>query len=58
MNKTTGDNKTSKFLLKKEINETALMTTQRWEIIIILLLRNDCNKNVYNFSVSLRKLKQ
>ena len=58
MNNTTGVNKTSEFLLKKEIIVTE-MNTQRLEIITILLsrLRNDGNKNGYKFSVSLRELK-
>ena len=61
MNNTTGVNKTSKFLLKKEIIETDINEYPAIgnynNVTFTVSLRNDGNKNGYKFSVSLRKLK-
>ena len=61
-NNTTGVNQTSKFLLKKEINETVIneypAVGNYYNITITVSLRNDGNKDNYKFSLSLRKLKQ
>ena len=59
MNNTTGVNKTSKFLLKKEIIEINEYPAIGYynNVTFTVSLRNDGNKNGYKFSVSLRKLK-
>ena len=60
MNNTTGVNKASKFLLKKEIieikNEYPAIGNYK-NVTFTVSLRNDGNKNGYKFYVSLRKLK-
>ena len=58
MNNTTGANKTSKSLLKKEINETAINEYAAvGNITITVSLQNNGNSNGYKISVTLRKLK-
>ena len=61
MNNTTGVNKTSKFLLKKEIIETDINEYPAIgnynNVTFTLSLRNDGNKNGYKFSVSFEEIK-
>ena len=61
MNNTTGVNKTSEFLLKKEIIVTDINEYSAFgnynNITFTVSLRNDGNKNGNKFSMSLRELK-